>query len=104
LKNHATATLKTAAFHALKTFFSAFNKYLSSNLNIPDETLVSIGLPSREHHAHLPIPVPVEAPVLSVVTGQHHDITVYVSNAAARTSDSISQRREILRLSAEIQN
>jgi hypothetical protein len=79
LKNRSTTSLKNAAFLVLKTFLSTFNKYLESNLDVPNEALIAMGLPSREHHAHLPIPIPTDAPVLSVVTGQHHDVTVYVS-------------------------
>ncbi|MDR3196242.1 MAG: hypothetical protein LBU34_00095, partial [Planctomycetaceae bacterium] len=41
--------------------------------------IVSMGLRPRKHVAHQPIPVPNEAPVLSAIVGQHHDVTLYVS-------------------------
>jgi hypothetical protein len=79
LRNRATVKAKDAAFAALKLFLSTYVNTLEGNTNIPDEAIVSMGLRPRHPHAHQPIPVPTEAPILTAVVGQHHDTTVYVS-------------------------
>ncbi|MDR1958801.1 MAG: hypothetical protein LBQ54_07135 [Planctomycetaceae bacterium] len=80
LKNRQTVANKNAAFLALKRFLSDYYlNFLESDPAIPDAALVAMGLPSREHHAHQPIPVPEETPVLTAIVGQHHDVAVYVS-------------------------
>jgi hypothetical protein len=79
LRNRATVKLKDAAFLALKLFLSTYINTLEGNNNIPDEAIESMGLRPRHPHAHQPIPVPTEAPVLTAIVGQHHDVTVYAS-------------------------
>jgi hypothetical protein len=76
--NHYTAVNKRESFKALKRFMSTFIMALVSNFAIPNAELVAMGLPSREHHAHEPLPVPSEAPEVTTIVGQHHDITIYV--------------------------
>jgi hypothetical protein len=76
--NHLTATNKKESFKALKSFLGIFVMSLVSNLNIPNSELVAMGLPSREHHAHEPLPRPTVAPNIYAVTGQHYVVTVYV--------------------------
>jgi hypothetical protein len=78
-KNHATVTAKNAAIATLKGQISMFINFLESNARVPDAALATMKLRPRHPHAHQPRPVPVEAPVLTVITGQHHDITVYVA-------------------------
>jgi hypothetical protein len=79
-RNHITATNKKAAFGELKHFLSIFINYLEGNLSVPDETLAIMGLRSREHHAHLPLPRPEETAAVTVVR-QHDEMTVYVARA-----------------------
>jgi hypothetical protein len=78
-KSHTTVTAKNAAIAKLKGQISLFINFLESNTRVPDEALAAMNLRPRHPHAHLPKPVPVEAPVLTVITGQHHDVTAYVS-------------------------
>ena len=78
-RNKASVSIKDAEFLRLKQFLQTFINTLEGNLNIPDEAITSMGLRPRHPHAHQPIPVPTEAPVLTAVVGQHHDVTVYVS-------------------------
>jgi hypothetical protein len=77
-KNRTTSTAKKTAFGELKNFLGTFIKYLQGNLLVPDEALETMGIPSRHHHAHQPVPRPAEAPVITT-TKQHDEITVYVS-------------------------
>jgi hypothetical protein len=79
LKNRVTVNAKNAAFVALKSFLSMFVDALEGNLSVPDEALNDMALRSRHPGAHQPIGIPTEAPVLTVVVGQHHDVTLYVS-------------------------
>jgi hypothetical protein len=76
--NHHTAVSKQVNFRALKSFMGDFVLSLRANSNVPDGELVSMDIPSREHHAHAPLPVPPEPPTIQVVTGFHGEITVYV--------------------------
>jgi hypothetical protein len=78
-KNKASVSAKDAAFLSLKQFLQAFINTLEGNLAVPDEAITAMGLRPRHPHAHLPDPVPTEAPVLTVIVGQHHDVTAYVS-------------------------
>jgi hypothetical protein len=80
LKNRSTVSLKNAAFVALKHFLSPFINMLIGNLHVPDEAITSMGLRPRHFHTRQPLPIPSEAPVLTAIVGQHHDVTVYVSN------------------------
>jgi hypothetical protein len=79
LKNKSTVSLKNAAFALLKRFLSSFISMLIGNLDIPDEAIRSMGLRPRRPHARQPLPAPNEAPMLTAIVGQHHDVTVYVS-------------------------
>jgi hypothetical protein len=78
-KSKFTTTEKNDAFANLKGFLSVFINALEGNSNIPDKDIIEMGLRPRHPGGHLPIPVPEEAPDLSVVVGQHHDVVVYVS-------------------------
>jgi hypothetical protein len=78
-RNKASVSTKDAAFLRLKQFLHTFVSALEGNLAVPDEAITAMGLRPRHPHAHQPIPVPTEAPVLTAVVGQHHDVTVYVS-------------------------
>ena len=78
-KNRRTAASKLVHFSELKTYLSFVVKALEVNDAVTEEDLLAMGLPSREHHYHEPLPVPTEATDTSVVVGQHHDVTVYVS-------------------------
>ncbi|MDR2763180.1 MAG: hypothetical protein LBB88_11290 [Planctomycetaceae bacterium] len=78
-RNKASVSAKNAAIVNLRRFLSAFVNTLEGNQSIPDEAITSMGLRPRHPHAHLPIPVPTDAPVITAIVGQHHDITVYAS-------------------------
>jgi hypothetical protein len=58
-RNENTTREKNTAFKELKTYMSWFSKTLETNLNVPNDALLAMGLPSRnpEHH---PEPPPVE--------------------------------------------
>jgi hypothetical protein len=77
-KNAITSATKKAAFGELKHFLGPFIDYLEVNTNVPDAALEFMGLRSRQHHAHQPLPRPAEAPVISV-RRQHDEITVYIA-------------------------
>jgi hypothetical protein len=76
--NRLTTANKNAGFKALRSFLSTFIMALVSNLHVPNAALVAMGLPSREHHAHEPLPRPTFAPSIYTVAGQHFTVTVYV--------------------------
>jgi hypothetical protein len=79
LSNRLTTANKNVSFRLLKNFLSLFVKYLVFNDAVSETDLEAMGLPSRIHHVHQPLPAPTEAPVMTAVVGQHHDVTVYVS-------------------------
>ncbi|MDR0692078.1 MAG: hypothetical protein LBF69_03465 [Prevotellaceae bacterium] len=77
--NRRTAAAKDVHFGELKVYLSTVVKTLELNEAVTEDDLRAMGLPSREHHFHEPLPEPADAPEDSVVSGQHHDISVYVS-------------------------
>jgi hypothetical protein len=77
-KNAITSAAKKVAFGELKHFLGPFIDYLEVNTNVPDEAIAYMGLRSRQHHAHQPLPRPAEAPVISV-RRQHDELTVYIA-------------------------
>ncbi|MDR3236332.1 MAG: hypothetical protein LBT48_06360 [Prevotellaceae bacterium] len=81
LKNRHTSMIKKEAFITLKTFMSLFTLQLLADELISDAEIEAMGLRPRQHHASLPLPDPTEAPEITAVVGQHHDVTVYVSVA-----------------------
>jgi hypothetical protein len=78
LRNHETAAYKQEAFLTLRRYLSTFINYLEGNTRVPDDALHALGLRPRHPSAHQPIPAPTEAPVLTLLTGQHHDIDIYL--------------------------
>ena len=78
-RNRQTAAAKRVAFADTRLFFSTYVNLLVANENISENDLQAMGLPSRIHHFHGPLPVPADAPETTAVVGQHHDITVYVA-------------------------
>ncbi|MDR1291487.1 MAG: hypothetical protein LBK06_09830 [Planctomycetaceae bacterium] len=79
-KNRVSVTEKNAAFKELKLFLSTFISSLIGNTNISDNKIKEMGLRPRRRSGHLPSSEPDEAPVLRVVVGQNHKLTVYVSS------------------------
>ncbi|MDR2691515.1 MAG: hypothetical protein LBB73_04350 [Dysgonamonadaceae bacterium] len=79
-RNLTTSTNKKIAFGELKHALGPFVDYLEANLSVPDEALAVMGLRSRIHHAHEPLPRPGEAPLVKVAK-QHDEMTVYVMRA-----------------------
>jgi hypothetical protein len=77
--NRRTAADKRVAFAELRAFMSIWTSLLVANDAVTENDLEAMGLPSRVHHFHEPLPVPAEATEMSVAVGQHHDVTVYVS-------------------------
>lgn len=77
-KNATTSARKKAAFGELKHFLGPFIDYLEVNFSVPDAALDAMGLRSRHHHAHLPLPRPTDEVVLSV-RKQHDEMTLYAS-------------------------
>jgi hypothetical protein len=78
-RNRLTTASKRMTFASLRSFFSTYVPVLVANEAISEDALAGMGLPSRQHHFHTPLPVPTEAPEVSAVVGQHHEITVYVN-------------------------
>ncbi|MDR2116537.1 MAG: hypothetical protein LBP87_09160 [Planctomycetaceae bacterium] len=74
-----TVAIKDEAFLNLKRFLQQFVNMLEGNPNISDLAIIEMELRPRHPSAHQPIPVPTEAPVITAVVRQHHDITVYAS-------------------------
>ncbi|MDR0728846.1 MAG: hypothetical protein LBF19_01810 [Prevotellaceae bacterium] len=77
-KNAITSANKKVAFGELKHFEGMYINYLEVNTNVPDAALDYMGLRPRHPHAHLPLPIPPEAPVISVLR-QHDELTVYAA-------------------------
>ncbi|MDR1305484.1 MAG: hypothetical protein LBK76_09715 [Verrucomicrobiales bacterium] len=78
-KSHDTAAVKQLAFANLKRTLSVLINSLEGNRKVPDDALNSMQLRPRHPGSHQPHPAPAETPVLTVLTGQHHDVTAYVS-------------------------
>jgi hypothetical protein len=76
-RNHFTVAAKNAALAALRAFLSGFIDYLLGNLSVTDEGLDAMGIRPRHPVHHQPLPPPSEAPVIALVTGQHHDLDIY---------------------------
>lgn len=76
--NRRTAAAKDVHFGELKVTLSTVVKTLELNEAVTEDDLRAMGLPSREHHFHEPLPEPTDAPETIVVAGQHHDVSVYV--------------------------
>ena len=79
--NRRTAAEKKAAFSALRRFLSLFTESFYINEAVTDAEIEAMGLRPRHAHATQPKPEPTEAPEVTAVVGQHHDVTVYVSKA-----------------------
>jgi hypothetical protein len=77
--SHRTATAKKVAIKELRDFCALYVPTLVANRHISEAELEAMGLPSRIHHFHEPIPVPPVAPGITAVVGQHHDIDVYAA-------------------------
>ena len=77
-KNAITAANKKADFGELKHFLGPFIDYLEVNTAVPDAALQFMGLRSREHHAHQPLPRPTDPPGISV-RKLHDEIIVYAA-------------------------
>ena len=77
--NRLTTANKRVSFAVLRVFLATFVNILVANPAISESDLEAMGLPSREHHFHQPLPVPEEAPETTAVVGQHHDIILYVA-------------------------
>jgi hypothetical protein len=78
-RSRATVAIKDDAFLNLKQFLQQFVNMLEGNVNVPDVSITEMGLRPRHPSAHHPIPIPTEAPVITAVVGQHHEITAYAS-------------------------
>jgi hypothetical protein len=78
-KNRKTVTAKTAAFRELRACMSEVDGVLRVNPLVTDGELTGIGFRSRVRHAREPLPVPGEAPGLTVFAGRHHEVTIYAS-------------------------
>jgi hypothetical protein len=69
---------KNRAFGELKHFLSLFINYLEGNEMVPDDGLKDMHLRPRTPAGRQPLPVPVEAPMVTVAR-QHDELTVYVT-------------------------
>jgi hypothetical protein len=78
-KNHKTAAAKIAAFRVLRACISEADNVLRGNLLVSDAELTGMGFRSRVNHAREPLPVPDDAPELTVIAGQHHEVTIFAS-------------------------
>jgi hypothetical protein len=79
LQNRATTATKNAAILELRRFLRTFINSIEGNLNIPDEAISSMGIRPRHSTSHQPIPVPLDAPVLTAEFRQHRELTVYAA-------------------------
>jgi hypothetical protein len=77
-KTAITSANKKAAFGELKHFEGPFIDYLVANLSVPDAALEFMGLRSRQHHAHKPLPRPT-TPLVMSVKRLHDELTIYVA-------------------------
>jgi hypothetical protein len=76
-RNHFTVAAKNTAIAALRAFLGGFINYLLGNPAVTDEGLDAMGIRPRHPVHHQPLPPPADAPIVGVVTGQHHDVDVY---------------------------
>jgi hypothetical protein len=65
-RNASTAADKKEAFNALKHYLSTFIDYLEVTSTVPDTALEKMGLRSRQHQAHPPLPRPEDFLSLSI--------------------------------------
>ncbi|MDR2470271.1 MAG: hypothetical protein LBD27_07330 [Tannerella sp.] len=79
--NRRTSAEKKQAFSELKHYLSMFTNSFRVNEAITDADIAAMGLRPRHTHAAQPRPEPDEAPEVTAVVGQHHDVTVYVGKA-----------------------
>jgi hypothetical protein len=79
-KNRTTVATKNETFRILRETMSVVVPALVSNTKISNDELAQMGLPTRIHHYHGPLPVPANAPNVEVHSGEHHVVDVYVSN------------------------
>jgi hypothetical protein len=82
-KNHFTVAAKNAAGAALRAYLCGFVNYLLGNPLVTNEGLDAMGIRPRHPVHHQPLPPPTEAPIISLVTGQHHDVDIYLFNNQA---------------------
>jgi hypothetical protein len=80
MRNHLTAVEKAKAFTGLKHFLSPFINYLEGNIAVPDDALEAMQLRPRIRVRRQPLPVPAEAPLVSVVI-RNDEIIVYVARS-----------------------
>jgi hypothetical protein len=76
-----TSAEKKQAFSELKRYLSLFSNAFYVNEAITDADIEAMSLRPRHTHTALPKPEPDEAPEVTAVVGQHHNVTVYVSKA-----------------------
>jgi hypothetical protein len=80
ISNRITSARKSEAFAELKRFLSPFINYLEGNVAVSDEALEMMQLRSRVRVKRQPLPVPMEAPLVSIVP-RHDEMVVYVSRS-----------------------
>ncbi|MDR1681441.1 MAG: hypothetical protein LBS12_06645 [Prevotellaceae bacterium] len=78
--NRRTATNKKRAFSDLRHYLRFFTDSFYVNEYISDSDIEAMGLRPRHPHAHEPLPVPGDAPIISDVISQHHTVIIYVAN------------------------
>lgn len=79
-KSRATVAAKNETFRILREAMRLFTPTLVVNMKISNDELEQMGLPTRIHHYHGPLPVPSHTPNVDVHSGEHHVVDVYVSN------------------------
>jgi hypothetical protein len=78
-KNHQTVAMKNDLFKKLRRIIARLQGVMRANLLVTDGDLVSMGFPSRHHQSREPLPAPEDAPELTVITGQRHEVILYGS-------------------------
>jgi hypothetical protein len=78
-KNHLTATAKQAAFLELTNQARLLVSNIRGSSSVPESALAAMNIRPRHPGAHQPKEPPTEAPALTVLAGDHHDLTAYVA-------------------------
>jgi hypothetical protein len=76
--NRRSRAGKKTSIAALRAFLRFFVYALLSNEAVSENDLKAMGLPSRKRHARQPLPVPADAPAVSVEATQGHEVRVFV--------------------------
>ncbi|MDR2413825.1 MAG: hypothetical protein LBD64_02420 [Odoribacteraceae bacterium] len=78
-RSRATVSKKNESFRCLREFMRLFERSLSGNLNITNEEIIAMGLPSRIRHAGYYLSMSRYASGTKVAFGECRELEIFVS-------------------------